>query len=166
MANSNWAAMRAQQAMMRQAYLNNLRAEQMAAYNSYGASAVPYAAYAPASSYGALPYGASPYGASSYGASPLSSLMAPILSRFVPTTASSYMPTAQPYYGSGAGYGGYLPASAYGGQIPGRNMGYLPWEHHLFNTGSGTSPVASTGPLTHTGTIGRALGVLPGNVIR
>jgi hypothetical protein len=175
-AGANWAAMRAQQAMMRQAYLNNLREQQWALRNSYGAAATPYMGYAPASSYMASPYGASPYGASAYGGSPLSSLMAPIMSSFMPTAASSCTPVGQPnYYGAGAGYGrygapsygGYLPASAYGGQIPGRNMAYLPWaHHHLFNTGSTTAPIASTAPVTHTGSIGRAVGALPGNFIR
>jgi len=169
MANANWAAMRAQQAAMGQAYLNNLRAEQMAAYSTYAArSPVPYMSYAPGSAYGGMPYGAP-----AYGASPLSSLVAPIMSSIIPMPSSSYMPVAQPtYYGSGAGYGpytqpypSYLPGSAYGGQIPGRNMGWAPWEHHR-SFGSTTAPTLSGGSLTHTGAIGRAVGALPGNFIR
>jgi hypothetical protein len=177
--NAKWA-MRAERMEMRQAYLNNLAAQQMAMRNSY--AAVPTMAYAPTPTYMASPYGgygASPYGGygaspyGSYGASPLSSLMAPLLSSVTPTTASSYLPMGQPGYGTvpgygayGRPYGSYLPTSPYGGQFPGRTMGYLPWQH-LFNKGSTTTPIASTSPLTHTGGVtGATTGSVLHNLIR
>jgi hypothetical protein len=164
-ANTNSAMMRLQQqAAMQQAY-QAARAQQWAARNSYAAS--PYMGYAPTSGYG-VPMGYAP--TSGYGASPLSSLMAPILSGYAPSAAyapaASYAPAALPsYYGNGyrgyyPGSAGYYPASgAYHpatGYFPGRNA--LGFEHHnLF--GSATTGTPHTGTTTTT-TAGRGVGAL------